>query len=173
MIQNHATELTIITNAFLKELDKEVPATRKCLERIPEKLYGYKPHPTSMELGYLTTLVAQIPLWISTMIEQGEIDLATFTRVTPKTTAQMVAHFDDNISGARTALQTIKDADLSNTFTLKAHGKVLISQKLEESVSEAINHWIHHRGQLTVYMRMNGITVPSIYGPSADDNPFK
>lgn len=164
---------TTITEAMLKELNKEVTSTRKCLERIPEKLYGYKPHPTSMELGYLTTLVAQIPLWIAAMIDQGEIDLATFTRVNPKTTTEMVTHFDNNIEKARRSLQTISDADLSRTFTLKAQGKVLISQKLEESISEAINHWIHHRGQLTVYMRMSAIPVPSIYGPSADDNPFR
>jgi uncharacterized damage-inducible protein DinB len=162
-----------VTIAMLKELDKEVPATRKCLERVPEKLYGYKPHPTSMELGYLTTLVAQIPLWIAEMIDKGEIDLATFTRVSPSTTEEMVSHFDDNIRKARTSLQTISDVDLSRTFSLKGQGKLLYSQKLEESISEAINHWIHHRGQLTVYMRMNGIPVPSIYGPSADDNPFK
>jgi uncharacterized damage-inducible protein DinB len=126
-----------------------------------------------MELGYLTTLVAQIPLWIAAMIDKGEIDLATFTKVNPKTTAEMLAHFDDNIRGAKKMLEGIKDADLARTFTLKAQGKVLISQKLEESISEAINHWIHHRGQLTVYMRMSGIPVPSIYGPSADDNPFR
>lgn len=164
---------TVITSAMLRELDKEVPATRKCLERIPENLYLYKPHPTSMELGYLTTLVAQIPLWIATMIDNGEIDLTTFTRLSPKTLEEMVAYFDDNINKARLSLQKIKDDDLSRTFTLKAQGKILISQKLEESISEAINHWIHHRGQLTVYMRMNGIPIPSIYGPSADDNPFK
>ncbi|WP_028980874.1 DinB family protein [Sporocytophaga myxococcoides] len=164
---------SIIVNAILRELDKEVPATRNCLERIPENLFGFKPHPTSMELGYLTTLVAQIPLWIASMIDNGEIDLATFTRLTPKTTREMVTYFEDNINKAKKSLQTIKDDDLSRNFTLKAQGKILISQKLEESISEAINHWIHHRGQLTVYMRMNGIPVPSIYGPSADDNPFR
>ncbi|MCR6640589.1 MAG: damage-inducible protein DinB [Sporocytophaga sp.] len=164
---------TIITSAMLKELDKEVPATRKCLERIPENLFGYKPHPTSMELGYLTTLVAQIPLWISAMIDSGEIDLATFTRLNPKSTAEMVAYFEDNINKARRSLQTINDNDLSRIFTLKAQDKTLISQKLEESIAEAVNHWVHHRGQLTVYMRMNEIPIPSIYGPSADDNPFR
>ncbi|GAL85968.1 hypothetical protein MYP_3197 [Sporocytophaga myxococcoides] len=164
---------TIMTSSILRELDKEVPSTRNCLERVPENLYGYKPHPTSMELGYLTTLVAQIPLWIAAMIENGEIDLATFTRLSPKSTTEMVSYFEDNIYKAKTSLHNIKDEDLSRTFTLKTQGKVLISQKLEESISEAINHWIHHRGQLTVYMRMNGIPVPSIYGPSADENPFK
>jgi uncharacterized damage-inducible protein DinB len=166
----HSPSFTI---AMLKELDREVPSTRKCLERVPEKLYGYKPHPTSMELGYLTTLVAQIPLWIAAMIDMGEIDLATFTRIHPSTTEEMVNHFDDNIRKARKSLQSVSDAELSRTFSLKSQGKVLYSQILEESISEAINHWVHHRGQLTVYMRMNGIPVPSIYGPSADDNPFK
>ncbi len=164
---------TAITSSMLKEFKKEVPATRKCLERVPEDLFGYKPHPTSMELGYLTTLVAQIPLWIAAMIDNGEIDLHTFTRRSPKSTVDMVSYFEDNINKAKTSLQNIKDEDLSRTFTLKTQGKVLISQKLEEAISEAINHWIHHRGQLTVYMRMNGIPVPSIYGPSADENPFQ
>lgn len=162
-----------MTTAMLRELDKEEPATRKCLERIPENIYQYKPHPTSMELGYLTTLVAQIPLWIATMIDKGEIDLDTFTRINPSTTAEMVAHFDDNIRKARESLQAIADADLSRIFILKGNGKLIYSQKLEDSISEAINHWVHHRGQLTVYMRMKGIPVPSIYGPSADDNSFR
>jgi uncharacterized damage-inducible protein DinB len=157
---------------FLKELEAEATATRKCLERIPESLFQWKPHEKSMTLGYLSLLVAEIPRWISHMIEKSEIDFATFSHAQPKTTAELVSHFDENLHGAKNALQTVSNEELSELFYLKTNGQIIFSTPKKESVVQTINHWVHHRGQLTVYMRLNDIPVPSIYGPSADDKQF-
>ena len=163
---------TIKTDSLLHELNVEYRATKACLERIPESLFEYKPHPKSMTLGYLTLLVAEIPLWIKHMITDGEIDFVTFKHASPKTTSEMVAHFENNIKGAREALKTATDESLDSNFTLKANGQVLYTSKKINDIGITINHWVHHRGQLTVYMRLNNIDVPSIYGPSADDKNF-
>lgn len=163
---------TVRTEAFLHELNAEYRATRACLERIPETLFEYKPHPKSMTMGYLTLLVAEIPLWIKHMVTDGEIDFVTFKHASPKTGSELVAHFEDNVRAAREALQSATDEQLENNFTLKANGQVLYTSKKINDVGLTINHWVHHRGQLTVYMRLNNIDVPSIYGPSADDKNF-
>ena len=163
---------TIRTESLLHELNVEYKATRACLERIPENLFEYKPHPKSMTLGYLTLLVAEIPLWIKYMVTDGEIDFVTFKHFSPKTNSELVAHFEDNMKAARTALQTATDEALESTFTLKANGQILYTSKKINDIGITINHWVHHRGQLTVYMRLNNIDVPSIYGPSADDKNF-
>ena len=161
-----------ISQSFLKELNAEYRATRGCLERIPETLFDYKPHPKSMNLGYLALLVAEIPLWIKHMVTDGEIDFVTFKHFAPKTTKELVDHFEDNMNAARTALQLTNDEALQSPFVLKANGQVLYSAPKIADIGTTLNHWVHHRGQLTVYMRLNDIPVPSIYGPSADDKNF-
>ena len=160
---------TIRTESFLHELNAEYRATRACLERIPGALFDYKPHPKSMTLGYLALLVAEIPLWIKHMVIEGEIDFVTFKHLSPKTTSELVAHFEDNVNAAKAALKAATDESLESNFTLKANGQVLYTAKKLNDIGITINHWVHHRGQLTVYMRLNNIDVPSIYGPSADD----
>jgi len=161
-----------ITQSFLKELNAESRATRACLERIPETLFEYKPHPRSMNLGYLALLVAEIPLWIKHMVTDGEIDFVTFKHFSPKTTKELVDHFDDNMTAATEALKATDDEALQSSFVLKANGQVLYSAPKISDIGATLNHWVHHRGQLTVYMRLNDIPVPSIYGPSADDKNF-
>ncbi len=163
---------TARAQSFLQELNAEYRATRTCLERIPETLYEYKPHPKSMNMGYLTFLVAEIPLWIKYMIVEGEIDFATFKHMSPGTTADLVAHFEDNIKAAREALQATTDEALEENFSLKSNGNVLYTAPKKIDIGTTLNHWVHHRGQLTVYMRMNDIPVPSIYGPSGDDKNY-
>src|SRR5687768_725264 len=162
---------TIITQ-FLSEFEAEIPATRKCLERVPEKLYDWKPHEKSMTLGYLTLLVAEIPMWIAVMINKREIDFQTFKHFQAKTANEMVNHFDENVNSARQAFQELTSNDLSKPFVLKNGDYIIISSPLVENISSTLNHWVHHRGQLTVYMRLNDIQVPSIYGPSADEKNF-
>lgn len=161
-----------IAAGFLKELEVEAASTRKCLERIPETRFNFKPHPTSMELGYLAALVAEIPKWITYMIEVGEIDFATYKHAEVKTTQDLIDEFDKNMDGARKALQNVSEENLDKEFLLKAHGELLFSEKVSAYIGPTINHWVHHRGQLTVYMRMCEIPVPSIYGPSADDKQY-
>jgi uncharacterized damage-inducible protein DinB len=157
---------------FLKELEAEATATRKCLERIPESLFDWKPHQKSMTMGYLALLVAEIPRWITFMIEKSEIDFASFEHYKPKNNAELVSHFDKNILGAKNALQHVSNKELSEPFFLKNQGQVLFSSPKKDNVGSSINHLVHHRGQLTVFMRLNDIPVPSIYGPSADDKGF-
>ncbi len=162
----------IKTESLLHELNAEYRATRACLERIPESLFEFKPHPKSMNLGYLALLVAEIPLWIKYMVTDGEIDFVTFKHASPKTTSELVAHFEDNMKAVQEALRSATDESLESNFTLKANGQVLYTSKKINDIGITINHWVHHRGQLTVYMRLNDIAVPSIYGPSADDKNF-
>jgi uncharacterized damage-inducible protein DinB len=160
---------SIIGAEFLKELEAEAAASRKCLEAIPENLFDWKPHEKSMNLGYLSLLVAEIPKWITAMIEESEIDFATFAHFQAKTTAELVAHFDENLAGAKNALQNTSDEILDEIFYLKNQGQTIYSSPKKENISQTINHLVHHRGQLTVFMRLKDIPVPSIYGPSADD----
>ncbi|MEJ2614078.1 MAG: DinB family protein [Ignavibacteriaceae bacterium] len=157
---------------FLEELNTEITATRKCLERIPESLFDWKPHEKSMLMGYLALLVAEMPKWITETIEKSIIDFATFKHFQPQNTAELVNHFDENIIGVQNALQKVTNDELSEKFYLKNNGVELYSSPKDETISSTINHWVHHRGQLTVYMRLNNIPVPSIYGPSADEKVF-
>jgi uncharacterized damage-inducible protein DinB len=160
------------TQSFLKELNAEYRATRACLEKIPETTFEFKPHPKSMNMGYLSLLVAEIPLWIKYMVTDGEIDFVTFKHAAPKTTKELVDHFEENMEAARKALKETNDEALQSPFTLKSNGQVLYSAPKIVDIGTTLNHWVHHRGQLTVYMRLNDIPVPSIYGPSADDKQF-
>ena len=163
-----------IAQLFLKELEEEVAATRKCLERIPESLFDYKPHEKSMQMGYLSVIVAEVPKWINITIEKGEIDFATWKKYTQGTTADLVKYFDENIELAKNSLQNVSDEELATKmFYLKMGEKELMKTRKDESVASELRHWVHHRGQLTVYMRLNNIPVPSIYGPSADENTFQ
>lgn len=163
---------TIFGIEYWKELESEGPSTRKCLERVPEKLFDWKPHEKSMTLEYLALLVADIPRWISHMIEKSEIDFATFEHFKAKNTAELVKFFDDNMNGAKKALESVSNKELDEPFYLKNQGNVLFSSPKKHNVWSSINHMVHHRGQLTVYLRLNDIPVPSIYGPSADEKMF-
>ncbi len=160
------------SQAYLHELNSEYKATRACLEKIPETLFEYKPHPKSMNMGYLALLVAEIPLWIKHMVTDGEIDFVTFKHFAAKNTSELLKHFEENMELAREALQGVSDEDLEAPFSLKANGQLLYTSPKVLDIGFTLNHWVHHRGQLTVYMRLNDIPVPSIYGPSADDKSF-
>lgn len=162
----------VLCQYFLNELNAESVSSRKCLERIPESVYDFKPHEKSMSMGYLTLLVAEIPKWIASTIEDSVIDFATYQHFQLSTTAAMLEHFEKNLQAAANALKNITEEQLSKPFELKNNGQLLFSSPKPESIGSTLNHWVHHRGQLTVYMRLNGIAVPSIYGPSADERQF-
>lgn len=165
-------ENNFLANLFALELQAEYPATKKCLERIPERIYHFKPHPKSMELGYLALLVAEIPQWIVHTIRDGVIDLATYKRFELSTGEALLQHFEKNFKNAVEVLRQTTDDKFEDQFILQNSGQQLMSSSKKESIGSSINHWIHHRGQLTVYMRLNDILVPSIYGPSADERTF-
>jgi uncharacterized damage-inducible protein DinB len=163
---------TAFGTEFAKELETEAPATRNCLERIPENLFNWKPHEKSMSMGNLALLVAEIPKWITSTIEASEIDFATYEHADLNTTAGLVAYLDQNLAKAKDLLENTPDEELAKPFHLKNQGQILFTSSKKESISSSINHLVHHRGQLTVYMRLNDIPVPRIYGPSADEQGF-
>ena len=154
----------------LKELESEAIATRKCLEVIPGNLSDWKPHERSMNLGDLSLLVAEMPKWIQVMIEESEVDFATVEHFQAKNTAELVKHFDENLAGAKNALQNVSDETFDEPFNLKNDGQIVLTAPKKDQISSMVNHLVHHRGQLTVFMRLKDIPVPSIYGPSADDS---
>ena len=164
--------MSIVGKEYLRELEAEAAATRKCLERIPGELFDWKPHEKSMLLGYLAQLVAEIPRWIYRMVKDGEIDLTTFEHTKPSDSTDLAKLFDDSMNEAREVLRNVTDERLAETFSLKRGGQILFSSPIGDTISSSINHMVHHRGQLTVYLRLNDIAVPSIYGPSADDQGF-
>jgi uncharacterized damage-inducible protein DinB len=157
---------------YLRELESEARATRECLEQVPMDKPDYKPHEKSMELGYLAILTGDIPRWIQYIIEKQLVDFETYPQNHPKTTDELTAMFDENMDAARKALKTLKDEELSKEFQLKQGDRLLMATPVGESISSAINHLVHHRGQLTVYLRMPDKKIPSIYGPSADSGGF-
>ena len=157
---------------YLRELEAEARATRECLENVPMDKPDWKPHEKSMPLGYLALLVADIPRWIQYAIEKSEVNFATYEQIQAKTAEELVAHFDRNMDLARNALQGVTDEELKDKFYLRNGEQLLFTSPKDETISSSINHMVHHRGQLTVYLRLNDLAVPSIYGPSADSGGF-
>lgn len=160
-----------IAEAFVAEFDREAATTRRLLERVPEEKFDWKPHAKSMSLGVLATHVANLPHWGEITVTQSELDLATYPHATEVTSrAQLLDAFDGNVKGTRTALTGRTDAELMAPWTLKHDGKPIFTMpKTAVLRSFMLNHIIHHRGQLSVYLRLNDVPLPSIYGPTADE----
>ena len=163
---------SVIADEYLRELESEERATRECLAEVPMDQPKYKPHEKSMELGYLAILTGDIPRWIQYIIEENLVDFETYPQNQPATADELVGMFDENMDLARRALKSLKDEDLSKEFQLKHGEKLLMATPVGESISSAINHMVHHRGQLTVYLKLLEKKIPSIYGPSADSGGF-
>jgi uncharacterized damage-inducible protein DinB len=167
-----------LTDLFLSELEREAPLTRRALERVPEGRNDWKPHEKSMPLGRLAALVAGMPAWITMMIDKEEFDLnppggsSGSFKMDFRTNKDLVKMMDDGVAGARTALQKTNDEHLMKPWRLLVAGKTVSEQPRHVMLRDSINHLAHHRGQLTVYLRLNDVPVPAIYGPSADDQRF-
>ena len=129
-----------IAAAFIKELDMESTATRKCLERIPESKWSFKPHPRSMELGYLVQLVAEIPQWIAHIASKPELDLATYPHTKLTTAKEVVSYLDEALVKAKKALSNLSDEDFQKKFQLKAEGKILSTEIAVDTITNTINH---------------------------------
>ena len=160
-----------LIDALLPEFDHEMTTTRRLLERVPEERFEWKPHEKSMSLGALSTHLANLPVWADLTIRQQEFDLATSDPVTPAATRkELLALFDRNVTNARAALAGRTDGELLAPWTLKQSGHVVFTMpKTSVLRSFVLNHVVHHRGQLSVYLRLQDVPVPSIYGPSADE----
>ena len=160
---------------FLAELEREGAGTRKALERVPEGQNGWAPHAKSMPMGYLASLVASMPGWIEMMVNRDELDFAPVGEnpERPKgwtTRAELLALFDDAMAKAKGALGSTTDEHLRTNWKLKAGGHLISEEPRYLNIRHGVmNHWAHHRGQLTVYLRLNEAAVPALYGPSADE----
>ena len=160
-----------LKDALLAEYDHEMGTTRKLLERVPDDKLAWKPHVRSMALGELATHLSNIPTWGATILNDSSFDLAAAPpNLTPKATrAEILALFDDSTKKTR-ALLDRGDADYTAPWTLKRGGHDMFTMpRVAAFRSFVLSHTIHHRGQLSVYLRLNDIPLPSIYGPSADE----
>jgi uncharacterized damage-inducible protein DinB len=167
-----------LTELLLAELDREVDRSRRALEQVPEGKYDWKPHDRSMIFGYLADMVATIPSWIAMEVTRNELDVApaegSSMKLEPKkTSAALVLALDKSAAEAREALAKTSDEHLMTRWQLKARGQVVQEAPRYVMIQDTITHWAHHRGQMTVYLRLMGSKVPALYGPSADDKSFR
>jgi hypothetical protein len=158
-----------MTDVLLAQLEREIPTTRKALERVPEGKDDWKPHPKSMPMGYLSSLVAGMFGWFAMMIENDHLDLAGGGGPSASTGAERLALFDKSVEEARRALSGTTDEALMKPWQLLVGGKVVDEKPRYIMIVDTFSHLAHHRGQLTVYLRLNEQPVPSIYGPTADE----
>jgi len=167
-----------MTEFFLAQLEAEAAVTRPVLERVPEGRPDWKPHEKSMPLGYLAALVARLPSWIGMTIKQDELDLrpqggSPYTPQVVATSRELVQVLDESVAEARAALRGTTDEQLMTTWRLLVAGHVVSEDPRYVVIRSAVfNHLAHHRGQLTVYLRLNDVPVPPIYGPTADEGRF-
>ena len=161
-----------LAESLLPEFDQEMASTRRLLERVPSDKAEWKPHPKSFALGHLAQLVSSMPGWITTTLTQDSLDLATGAGYSFETTETLLAQFDRNVKSAREAIQAAKDADATTPWSLKMGERVLFTAPRNSVVRTHITHLSHHRGQLTVYLRLLDVPIPSIYGPTADERPW-
>ena len=167
-----------LTEFFLAELDSEVDRSRRALEQLPEGKYDWKPHEKSMIFGYLANMVATIPTWLAMEINQAELDVApaegsSMERKRLDTSEELLKALDKAAADARSALEGTTEEHLMTSWRLLARGQVVMELPRYVFIQDTINHWAHHRGQMTVYLRLLGAKVPALYGPSADDNQFR
>ena len=167
-----------LTKFLSAELDREVERSRSALKEVPEGKYDWKPHEKSMIFGYLANMVATIPMWISMQINQDDLDVAPaegkgMEQKRLETSAELIEALDKAAAGAREAFAKTTDEHLLTNWQLKARGNVVMEAPRHEMIQDTFLHWSHHRGQMTVYLRLMGAKVPAIFGPSADDNQFK
>lgn len=165
----------ILTHYFLAQLEREAASTRKAIERVPEGHNSFKPHERSMEFGYLAALVAGMLGWIALMIDRDELNLDAADSDRFRTRplagkAELVASLDSAVADAKRALQSTTDEHLATPWAFKMGSKAVSEQPRSTMISDAVfSHLAHHRGQLTVYLRLLESKVPAIYGPSADE----
>ena len=162
-----------IIDGMLQELEQEARTTRRVLERVPGDQLGWKPHKKARTLGELALHVAGTPGAVATLASQSEIQEPDFRDASPASASELIPALDESVSTAKRLLANMDDATLNGTWRMKRNGQeVLAMPRVALLRSIMLNHWYHHRGQLSVYLRELGVPIPSIYGPSADENPF-
>jgi len=158
-----------IAATLLPEFDQEMKTTRKVLERVPTDKGTWKPHEKSFSIGHLAQLLSWMPGWITSTLTQDSLDLATAPRYSYETTETLLANFDRNVSEARQAIEASNDSDFDKPWSLRMGDKIFMTMPRGVTTRQHINHLVHHRGQMSVYLRLLNIPVPSLYGPTADE----
>lgn len=158
-----------IADTLLPEFEQEMAITRRILERVPDDDPDWKPHPKSFSIAHLAQLIAWLPGWIGQALTSTELDLASGGGYSNEKTATLLATFEDNVRKSRDAISAAKDSDFDVPWSLKMKGNVLFTMPRGAVVRQHISHLSHHRGQMTVYLRLRDVPVPSTYGPSADE----
>jgi uncharacterized damage-inducible protein DinB len=161
-----------LAETLLPEFDQEMKTTRRLIERVPTEKGKWKPHPKSFPLGHLTQLVVMMPSWITNAVQETSLDLANYPGYSYERTEDLVKTFDKNVKEARAALAKTSDKDFGVDWSLKHGDNVFFTAPRATIVRQTINHFVHHRGQLTVYLRLIDVPIPSIYGPTADEKTF-
>ncbi|HVF48332.1 MAG TPA: DinB family protein, partial [Pyrinomonadaceae bacterium] len=161
-----------ISSALIAEMEQEAATTRRCLERVPADKFSWKPHEKSMEFGKLAVHIAEMFSWTPVTLQQPELDFAKFDYkpYEPSTTEDLVDFLDKNVAEAIDVLRNTPDEVFFEDWTMRNGEQVYFTMpKIATMRSFVMNHIVHHRAQLSVYLRLNDIPVPSIYGPSADE----
>lgn len=161
-----------LNESFIAELQQEAIATRKCLERIPEEKFDWKPHEKSFTMSKLAAHIAEMFSWTNETLEKSELDFANFDYkpFEPKTTAELVGYFDKNLADAIESLKNASDETMMQNWKLRNGEEIYFDMpRVQVLRGMVFNHIINHRGQLSVYLRLNDIPVPALYGPSADE----
>jgi uncharacterized damage-inducible protein DinB len=167
-----------LTETFLPEFEQEMANTRKTLDRVPDEKLDWKPHPKSFSLSGLATHLANIPSWTTNAFAQDELDIAPpgappFRLEEAKSRDQLLADFDKNVAAARASLENASDERWHGSWTLLHGGRKILTQPRTQIMrSFVMNHLIHHRAQLGVYLRLLDVPVPAVYGPTADEGGF-
>ncbi|HXA79423.1 MAG TPA: DinB family protein [Candidatus Acidoferrales bacterium] len=162
-----------LAESIVMELDQEAQTTKRVLERIPDGQLSWRPHPKSFSLGQLALHIAAVPGNVTAIAVPDTVEVPTFTQLEPQSRREILDTFAKSLESAKSDLRKMDDARLAATWSLTRGGKVVMSvPRIGFLRSVLLNHVYHHRGQLSVYLRMLDVPVPSIYGPSADENPF-
>ncbi len=158
-----------IGKSLLPEFDQETATTRRVLERVPDGKGDWKPHPKSFSLAHLAQLVSGMPSWMMSMLKQPGLDLAKQPGYSNEKTATLLQGFDKGVAAARDALGSAKDSDFDQDWSLMHGGHVIMTQKRRDVIRMHVNHMVHHRAQLGLYLRLLDVPVHSMYGPTADE----
>ena len=160
-------------DAMLQELEQETQTTRRVLERVPADRLAWKPHDRSWSLGQLALHVAIVPGAIAELSTKASVNVPNFEQPSAQSAAELIPALDQSVAKARDILRGMNDADLGRTWRAMNGDQEVMAIPVGVLLrSIMLNHWYHHRGQLSVYLRELGVPIPSIYGPSADENPF-
>jgi len=158
---------------LLQELEQEAQTTRRVLERVPGDRLTWKPHDRSMSLGQLALHIASVPGAIAEITQISPFPVPRFEQPTAQSAAELMPALEQSLAKARSILRKLDDADLAKTWCVMDGDRQVMALPVGAALRALmLNHWYHHRGQLSVYLRQVGVPVPSIYGPSADENPF-